>query len=327
MTTAPLLSCAGDQKETETVNTADTTGADTAMETEETGPATDENGYLCDDLPELDFGGETVNLLYWSDVENQEFIAEELTGEVVNDAIYQRNTTVEDRLNIRYNWIGTPGNGGSIDKYVGKVRDSHTAGDNSYDVLASYSRSIAGCLVNGLLTNLESAAYLDYEKPWWPDNLLEESTINGHLYFVSGDISTNALHMMYCVYFNKQILEDFGLQSPQELVAENQWTIDKMIEMTDGTYIDLNGNGKSDVDDQFGFTIINFHNDAFYTGSGLKLIDKDPDKILVISDDFYSEKTVNLLAKLGPWEASNAVYKKDDYEKPFTAAAPLPRWK
>lgn len=190
MTTAPLLSCAGDQKETETVNTADTTGADTAMETEETGPATDENGYLCDDLPELDFGGETVNLLYWSDVENQEFIAEELTGEVVNDAIYQRNTTVEDRLNIRYNWIGTPGNGGSIDKYVGKVRDSHTAGDNSYDVLASYSRSIAGCLVNGLLTNLESAAYLDYEKPWWPDNLLEESTINGHLYFVSGDIST-----------------------------------------------------------------------------------------------------------------------------------------
>ena len=136
MTTAPLLSCAGDQKETETVNTADTTGADTAMETEETGPATDENGYLCDDLPELDFGGETVNLLYWSDVENQEFIAEELTGEVVNDAIYQRNTTVEDRLNIRYNWIGTPGNGGSIDKYVGKVRDSHTAGDNSYDVLA-----------------------------------------------------------------------------------------------------------------------------------------------------------------------------------------------
>ena len=65
-------------------------------------------------------------------------------------------------------------------------------------------------------------------------------------------------------------------------------------------------------------TSSDFHNDAFYTGSGLKLIDKDPDKILVISDDFYSEKTVNLLAKLGPWEASNAVYKKDDYEKPFT---------
>ena len=197
MTTAPLLSCGGGtEADTPSTQQNTTNTTDTAAETQETGPATDENGYLCDDLPQLDFGGETVNLLYWSDVENQEFEAEEFTGEIVNDAIYQRNTTVEDRLNIRYNWIGTPGNGGSIDSYVGKVRSSHTAGDNSYDILASYSRSIAGCLVNGLLTNLESAAYLDYEKPWWPDNLLEESTIDGHLYFVSGDISTNALHMM-----------------------------------------------------------------------------------------------------------------------------------
>lgn len=321
LTAAPLLSCAGSDDEDSAAVGEPLPGEnnETVSDTEDTTPATDENGYLRDELPELDFGGETVNLLYWSDVENQEFEAEEFTGEIVNDAIYQRNTTVEDRLNICYNWIGTPGNGGNIDAYVGKVRDSHTAGDNSYDILASYSRSIASCLVNGFLTNLESAAYLDFDKPWWPDNLLEESTINGHLYFVSGDISTNALHMMYCVYFNRQILEDFALPNPQDLVAEDHWTIDKMIELTSGTYIDLNGNSKRDVDDQYGFTIVNFHNDAFYTGSGLKLIDKDPDKILVISEDFYSEKAVDLLAKLGPWEASEEVYKTpENYEKPFT---------
>ncbi len=317
LTALPLLSCAAAEneasKETDPVQTEHPDPIDA-----DTGPATDENGYLCDELPQLDFGGETIHLLHWSDVENQEFESEELTGEIVNDAVFQRNTNVEDRLNIRYDWIGTPGNGGNIEPYVKKVRESHTAGDNSYDILASYSRSIASCLVNGFLANLESAAYLDYEKPWWPDNLLEESTINDHLYFVSGDISTNALHMMYCVYFNRQLLENFSLPNPQELVAENQWTIDKMIEMTNGTYIDLNGNGKSDIDDQFGFTITNFHNDAFYTGSGLKLVDKDPEKILVISEDFYSEKAVDLLAKLGPWEASDEVYKKDNYEKPFT---------
>ena len=191
MTTAPLLSCGGGtEADTPSTQQNTTNTTDTAAETQETGPATDENGYLCDDLPQLDFGGETIHLLYWSDVENQEFESEELTGEIVNDAIFQRNTNVEDRLNVRYNWIGTPGNGGNIEPYVKKVRESHTAGDNSYDILASYSRSIASCLVNGFLTNLESAAYLDYEKPWWPDNLLEESTINGHLYFVSGDIST-----------------------------------------------------------------------------------------------------------------------------------------
>ncbi len=278
----------------------------------------DENGYLKDDLPELNYDGQTINLLYWSDVENQEFESEELTGEIVNDAIYERNINVEDRLNVRYNWIGTAGNGSNIDSYVAKVRESHSAGDHAYDIYASYSRTIASCVVNGFVTNLEDSPYLDYEKPWWPDNLLKESTINNHLYFVSGDISTNVLHMMYCVYYNKQLIEDYHLPDPTELVFNNEWTVDKLIELTNDTYIDLNGNTTVDVNDLFGFTLVNYHNDAFYTGSDLKLVEKDSEQVLIVSEDFYSEKAVDLLAKLGPWEASNNVYLASDYETPFT---------
>lgn len=326
MCSPAFVSCAnssgdgGEHDAPTAANTADDSANTAADAVEETAADenTDSNGYLLDSLPELDFGGQTVNLLYWSDVENQEFEADEFTGEIVNDAIYQRNITVEDRLSIKYNWIGTPGNGGNINAYMGKVRDSHVAGDNAYDILAAYSRSIASCLVNGLLTNLESAPYIDYEKPWWPDNLMSESMINNHLYFVSGDISTNVLHMMYCVYFNKNLIEDYGLENPQDLVMENKWTIDKLIEMTGNAYIDMNGNGKTDVDDRYGFTITSFHNDAFYTGSDLKLVEKDPENVLIISEDFYSEKTIDLLAKLGPWEATSDVYQADDYEKPFT---------
>lgn len=315
MVSGGLLSCAGDTEETTAKTANDTT---TATDTETIDNSTDENGYLKDDLPDLDFGGETVNLLYWSDVENQEFEAEEMTGELVNDSIYQRNASTEDRLGITYNWIGTPGNGGNIDGYVGKVRESQMAGDAAYDILASYSRSIAACMVNGFLTNLESAAYLDYEKPWWPDNLLEESMINDRLYFVSGDISTNALHMMYCVYFNKQLLIDYNLENPQDLVLADQWTLDKLIEMTSNVYQDTNGNAKKDVEDFFGLVLTSYHNDAFYTGSDLKLVEKDDEKVLKISDDFYSEKTVDLLLKLSAWENTDDVFNNDSYEQAFT---------
>ena len=74
--------------------------ASPADETPETDGNLDANGYLKDDLPELDFGGQQVAVLYWSDVENAEFDVEELTGEIVNDAIYQRNIDVEDRLKV-----------------------------------------------------------------------------------------------------------------------------------------------------------------------------------------------------------------------------------
>ena len=322
MTAPAFLSCSesGANEETAAETDGSAPSADGEIAAEETvDDSIDENGYLKDDLPdELDFAGQEIKLLYWSDVENQEFTAEEFTGEIVNDAIYQRNLNVEDDLNVKYTWIGTPGNGGNIDAYVAKVRESHTAGDNAYDIYASYSRTIMASVINGFTTNLEDAPYLDFDKPWWPDNLLKESTINNHLYLVSGDISTNVLHMMYCVYYNRQLLEDYQLENPTDLVFENRWTLDALVSMSTGAYLDLNGNTKKDIDDQFGFTITDFHNDAFYTGSDLKLVEHDAEKILIVSPDFFGEKSVSVIEKLGPWETSNDVYVGGDYEIPFT---------
>lgn len=310
----------------ETDNTAAATPAPDASPADaapETDGNLDANGYLKDDLPELDFGGQQVAVLYWSDVENAEFDVEELTGEIVNDAIYQRNIDVEDRLNVKYSWLGTPGNNGSKDKYVAVAQASVQAGDGAYDIYAAYSRTIGASVVNNLTRTLQDSQYIDYEKPWWPDNLLEESLIHDRLYFVSGDISTNVLHMMYCIYYNKQLLEDYNLPVPTDMVFEGTWTVDKLVEMTSEAYTDLNGNGRQDVEDRFGFTLVDFHNDAFYTGSGLKLVEKDPDAILKISDDFYSEKAVDLLGKIGPWEQTDTVYQQSDYEKPFTEGRAL----
>ena len=208
MLLTPLFGCS---KATENAQDDETAGdavlsADpTAGEQVEEAPAenVDSNGYLKDDLPELDFGGQTVTVLYWSDVENAEFEVEELNGEIVNDAIFQRNLDVEDRLKIDFSWIGTPGNNGSKDKYVAVAQASVAAGDGAYDIYAAYSRTIGASVVNSLTRPLHNSQYIDYEKPWWPDNLLEESMIHDRLYFVSGDISTNVLHMMYCIYYNK----------------------------------------------------------------------------------------------------------------------------
>ncbi|MBQ2545673.1 MAG: hypothetical protein II557_05220 [Clostridia bacterium] len=328
MTASALFSCSGGTENAgdEAELTAQTPSADEAATAEaEDAPAenVDVNGYLKDDLPELDFGGQTVSVLYWSDVENAEFDVEELTGEIVNDAIFQRNTDVEDRLGVVYNWVGTPGNNGSKDKYVAVAQASVQAGDGAYDIYAAYSRTIGAAVVNCLTRTLQDSPYIDYEKPWWPDNLLEESLIHDKLYFVSGDISTNVLHMMYCIYYNKQMLEDYNLPVPTDEVFEGTWTVDRLIELTADAYRDLNGNGRADLNDSFGFTLVDFHNDAFYTGSGLRLVEKDPDLILKISEDFYSEKAVDLLAKIGPWEQTDTVYQQSDYETPFTEGRAL----
>ena len=101
---AALLLCAcakpeGDSPET----TVSQTGAatDTGSEPVET----EDMNYVAE-LPEnLNYGGRTISFL----VEGQSFAADEfdapnLNGEIVNDAVYERNMAVEDRLGVKLNF-------------------------------------------------------------------------------------------------------------------------------------------------------------------------------------------------------------------------------
>lgn len=53
---------------------------------------------------DLTFAGETVSFLVRGGLK-AEFVAESITGEVVNDAVLARNRTVEERLGCQLNFI------------------------------------------------------------------------------------------------------------------------------------------------------------------------------------------------------------------------------
>lgn len=315
MTAPAIVSCSeapDQQSESTSSGNSDT---ETNVETDE---KYDANGYLLDDLPDdLDYEGQIVSVLYWEDVENPEFWVDDFNAEPVNDAIHQRNINVEDTLNIRYNWVGTAGNLNNRTNYISKARSSVMAGDGAYDIFAAYSATVAGCAANSLLIDLSKSPYIDYEKPWWPQNLIEEVTIGDNIYFVSGDISTNILHMMYAIIYSDSILDEYTLTNPVEYVNEGTWTIDKLIEMSDGVYRDLNGNGNTDSEDMYGFVLTSWHNDAFYTGSDIKLVEKDPDNLMKISDDFYGDRVLTLLEKIGQFEKTDDVFVDDSYDSVF----------
>jgi ABC-type glycerol-3-phosphate transport system substrate-binding protein len=258
----------------------------------------DKNGFLKDDLPsDLNFGNTGVNILYWEDVERPEFFVENQNGNDVNDAIFNRNAVVETRLGIVLNYTGTKGNYANQDNFVKTAEASVSAG-GTFDVFAGYSMTGATLAIKGLTENLIETDHIDLSKPWWPQSLIDEATINDKLYFCSGDISSNCLHMMYAMFFNKKILAQYGLEDPYELVLNNKWTLEKMMEMSQGVYMDLTLDNVRNYGDQFGFASINLHFDALFTGSGLKTIEKDENGMPMISPSFGSSKAQDLVETL-----------------------------
>ncbi len=285
--TAVLAGCGN----TTTPNAAETTAAPVATEAQSNAPEVttesnlDKNGYLKDKIGDDVKFNTTLRMLYWSDVENKEFFVEDTTGELVNDSIYTRNLTVEERLQVKFEYVGTKGNFDNNALYV-KFAKNAQAGGEVYDIYAAYSMTTAACAYEGLCRNLLQYDVMDFTAPWWPPLLVEEAKIAGKLFFTSGDLSTNLLYMMYPLYFNKDLISNYNLESPYDLVKSNEWTFEKMFKMCEDTF----GNGVTQETGYYAYVQNStVHCDPWFYAAGLRTVDRDNEGALVLSEQWGSE--------------------------------------
>ena len=276
--------------------------------------AYDVNGRLKDNLPDdLNFEGEEIRVLHWSDPENPEFEQQTVTGDNVRDAIHDRNNQIQDRLNVTLKWYGQPGDGSNISSFVKHLENQYNNDTKMYDLVTAYSRTTGLSAIHGYLYNLATITennYMDLKMPWWPQQLVDTVNFGDAYYFISGDMSTNVIYMMREIYFNKSLFDRFELDSPYSLVYEGKWTMDKMIEITSDRYQDLDRNNIVSDDDMYGFVACDYVMASFIPACNLRYIDDaagDQESTLIISPDYGSARMVKLLNKLGQWAATDSV--------------------
>lgn len=278
-------SCGGNTAETE--NTAIDTTEPTETESE-----------TRDSLPQdLDFGGESVVIYGPTVLQVLEYDAE-LTGDVVGDALHNRNESVQERLNIDLEFQLSPGLWADESTWKGNVRSAILAGDSAYDIVSGYSIFIVDLTVEKLFMDLGHSTYLDYDQPWWSDTLLDNLTVDDKLYFVTGEISNNLVGTMFGVFFNDELTKDYQIENLYDLVDEGKWTLDKMFSLLENIYEDTNGNGKRDQGDFYGLYANNTSFDNLYFSAGMSVIEPDGNGGMQISPDFSGEKMVSLLERL-----------------------------
>jgi len=288
------VSCGNDKVHPDSVTTspADSISEASEAETETVIQATD---YYPQDL---DYEGSDVLLFGWKGTSGTEFYVENQDGDVVNDAIFERNKTIEEELNIKLNFTLIPGDNANMKSWLATVTNILLAGDDSIDIIGAYSKSVATLAYSRLLTDLNSLDYLCFDKPWWSQSIINETTVDGKLYFASGDISTNAIHSLFGVFFNKTMINDFGIENPYDVVRNGKWTYDKAHEMTADLYSDINGDGKKDVSDRFGFVTRSVTTDAFLFSGGARYTKIGSDGIPEIAFDEHGERIQSILDKL-----------------------------
>ena len=186
------------------------------------------------DLPTLDYDGEPVRILYGSDAERNEFDVD-ISGEIIDDAVFARNIKVEEMLNVKLEWKGVASNASHANEYVQYAQNMHAAGEPYY-IYAATRRAMGQMLMNDLLLNLSSVEnlFIDLSKPWYPETLNADLSIKSTCFYITGDISANTLLQMNAIFYNKAVAERFERPDFEDLVREGKWTLDALIESAKG---------------------------------------------------------------------------------------------
>lgn len=236
-------------------------------------------------LPQADYAGanfyvDSANTLVGIDSATTINIAEELTGEIVNDALYNRDRYLEQQYNV------------VMQNTINETRDASVfqkgvlAGDTNFHVAFGDVGSYGAYIVQkGCCYPMNFVENVQLDRPYWNQAANKAMTIGTSVYYPTGAITPRFYGSVYIIMFNKDLAEDLGIENLYDAVQSGTWTIDKMFHLAQGALVDLNGDGKYDTDDQYGLVYEVLTPYALWIGADKTVVVNDNGNMRYAMDD------------------------------------------
>jgi len=225
------------------------------------------------EIPKEDFGGASFVILTADPVRYNWSVADfdEPSDEPYEQAMYERNLAVEELLNIDISSVTATRGGATYDLF--RTSTMASSGDYSCAFLTTpYSATATGA---GLTLSWDNLDYVDLTKSWWNKASIDQLSLGGKTYMVAGEAMLSDKECLWLVYFLKDKIKDKNLEDPYELVDNNEWTWDKMMEMATIAKDELNGDGVMDKSDSWGLVTHMQNYAALWMAAGEKLVTID----------------------------------------------------
>ncbi len=245
-----LIACAEGETSSDAVTAADTPSASEEivdeLPPEEEYDSLEARKLVDDGLGERDLGGAEFRMLYQERYGEFQY-SEELNGDALNDAVYQRNLDVEDRFNAVI-----VHNTGAEEQLAMDIRNSVMSGNDEYDLYLGHSIYTGKYAVQGIFRDIRELD-IDFTKPWYPQYAVSNLTVNGKMFLTASDICLSLASNTYCYYYNKNLAASNQMEDIYNVVNEGRWTIDYLLNNIASFYQDADGDGVTGNGDIYGF--------------------------------------------------------------------------
>ncbi|MCL1793966.1 MAG: extracellular solute-binding protein [Oscillospiraceae bacterium] len=289
------VSCGEPNKQNGDGDSVSKSGDADPEEKSETGEIADAR--VLPDLPEENYGGYTFTWLAFDyGVSHpgsvtqfpRELVAEEESGEVINDSTYRRNSVIIDKYGVEFEMVTTTNEKNTLNKSV-------KAGDDLYDAAMIFNHNAPSVMSADLLLDTSKLTYVNWDKPWW-DSSIRAISMVGKNFFLAGDIMILDKEAINVLFFNKKLMADSSMELPYQSVLDGKWTLDKFNGYIKDFARDLNGDGVIGKGDMLGLYIMSDTFHAFYVSGGGLLAKNDNNGIP--QPTFSSEQSILVMDKI-----------------------------
>ena len=223
----PAFAGCGEKTPTDVPDTAPdtTTDAPASGETVTTEPETT----VLDAVPVLDFGGASFRTIAQPGM--MDFYTEEETGEIVNDAVFARNRAAEERFSI----VIEPTREENYNMISSIITAAVQSGSDDFDLVLGQMYKTGQDALRGLFANWNTIPYVQLDNPWYTKNV-QDASVKDLLYMIESDLVLSYAAQTWMLLYNKTKAADYGMtEDLYQTVRDGAWTLDHLIELTEGT--------------------------------------------------------------------------------------------
>ena len=220
----------------------------------------------------------------------------------IDQAVYLRNRTIEDRFDISLKGITV----GFSDTQVADLTPMLLGGDDAVDIaMIAFTFSGIPWMTSGYALPWNDVEYIDLDREYWSQSMTKNIAVDDHSFLIQGKINWTSVMSTQVCFFNNVVAQDEQIEDLYTLVKNHQWTFEKCKTLAKAYAKDVNNDGIKDENDKYGIIqsfyggVYNWSIAADYiminsTEDGLELnydTEKMADIVNYCYDLFYSDST------------------------------------
>ena len=258
--------------------------------------ATVQGEYVSKLPEEMDWGGEEYLVLGQNETSNAawktfEIAREELPDDVVGKAVWERNDAIKQKYNLTVTEE-------LVSMSYSHIQSFYASNEDKYDMVMYQLEGLFSHIQDGYLHDLTTLNYVDFDHPTWNDYTNEQLIFGTAIYSVSSDFNLQNKGQLSCLHYNREMARDAGDGYLEDLVKNNEWTLDKYTELVKAYAADTGGNGsKGDYQtDTFGTCGDEWNYLVFSVGAGYRASTVVDGKVQMAG---AGDNILNILNKVG----------------------------